>query len=686
MQSTSIKQRIIREKCDLFLRSLDSKEAIPDSASEGLCEGLAFMLFRADLIGQSEIFFNRLHRIANASEDDLKKWARLLKEYKNLFAASAVERGNKLKEKLLACLNNEEKIAKVRSEHATETEKLRKLYLIEAVKKFNTEINPAIKMKEEDLLFVEELYVFINTLLFGHDPQEVELRDNQLNLVPTRDYPKKLDVVMPDKVLCADGKHQPSDVIYEDFIFYFSYRKDELTKVLKEVIKEGDMVRVAGTDHILYLVKKNNILYSIYNGNRETGVADFKTEALLEEDITKCIFTDYDERADSMPIGLKIFRKTESDKQSRPDPAKIIDTIFTARAAQQADAKNSKNVGIEDISWDHFTGLHMAARGADSVTVGELINRGANLDAKRENGLKVLATAVFSDDVNTVKTVVNKLKQLNQSVEQVDAMGYTPFYTAVKRGSLGIVTILLDAKADPNRVNPDEVPYLLHAVRHCPWIVKPLISHGAVVTEDVLVHALQDNYLLKEYPDVALEILFNFSNTENLNKDHIQNNKAVFDMFLLEFQKSNADKKKEMIDKLFYIHDSIFNAIFLPQIEKIAELFINYGSPKYFIFLQKYVDFKSEQFRALGARLLCMAAQQGNTIMYNNLVRAGVSVTEKNNEQLTAADVLQQSSQPKVTPMISTLFLPKAKEVSLVQGTPDLATQDILSLIQSMSR
>lgn len=540
----SISQDDITKNMKTFMGEL-TNEQLPAWVAAGLCDGFAFFMFRADLIGQQDVVLQRLHRIADAPEDELRSLGRLLALYKGYFGASYDIRQENLKNKIQACHGDATLIAKVRADHAAETNALKIKYLDQAANYLakeqlessmppiiaespdemrrihDEEIKKRVAHLKEQFSFAEEFYTYINMLLFSQSPEKVYVTDKQEKSIHQKDYLKKMSVVMPDLLLEAakDSKQEDYSPIREDLNFGFVLRQNELIKFLNDFVKDGDLIRLGSTDHTMYVTKKNGTLYSIYDSNNKTGVATFESVPVAALVVRNGFFTDFAVQDQYMPFTIKIYRKTQSEPVNRPAVDTFIDEILKARAVQIG-TPNAKNVGIDDKTWDSYTALMLAARCDDHVSAEKLVALDADLGAANERAETALTFAASCGSRNVAKIIINKLVASGESVDQLDRTNATPFYYACTTGNAGICLDLLNAGADVNHrffiFNADKTssweatPLRAAVVREnvSAAVIELLLRSGAIVTETIMKEAMQNKALLAAHPEVILHMLF----------------------------------------------------------------------------------------------------------------------------------------------------------------------------------
>lgn len=135
--------------------------------------------------------------------------------------------------------------------------------------------------------------------------------------------------------------------------------------------------------------------------------------------------------------------------------------------------------------------LMNAAKEGDLESVKQLLNLGANVNAKTWNGYSPLGEALSGKSFNTAKFLIEKGADVNCKVIEYlgnDVGDYfitTPLSFACREKNLDMVKFLVDHGADVNAIGEDNMSPLSYA---CYWeqveAVKYLIDHGADVNFD----------------------------------------------------------------------------------------------------------------------------------------------------------------------------------------------------------
>ncbi len=108
------------------------------------------------------------------------------------------------------------------------------------------------------------------------------------------------------------------------------------------------------------------------------------------------------------------------------------------------------------------TALHRASMMGDSAKVLELLERGADVNAKNDYLYTPLALAVISHDFETCRVLIEH----GADVSAQRQLGFTPLYDAAADGLLDIITLLIDNGADPRQQTEYKFEPLFTAIHH----------------------------------------------------------------------------------------------------------------------------------------------------------------------------------------------------------------------------
>lgn len=464
-QVASIDQKTLNNKMDLFLKNIATKnekgelvtESMPKWAFEGLCNAYAFMIFRAEIIGEKDKHLDRLSFLSQATKKQIKKMASLLSEYKSNFQEMVKEKRSQLEKKLKECKTDQERKS-IKKEFYDGIEK-------ECVNKLSNE-------DKQLLSNANELYTFINSLLFAFDPLE------HLNLrvkgkaVTQNDFIEILDVLYPDMAL--DEKSSNVNLpIKKAASYQFSFTQEELAKLFKDLIFDGDVMRIDSSDHAMYL-SKNNGKYLLYDPNNKKGPVEFSTAEDLVSAVRNCFYTNFKHADTYLPIGIEIFEKNNI-KHTRPTSSEFIELMLKNRG---------ENLNINAKGWDGATSLSMAAWSGNADAVSVLLKNNANPEIAirdKERNFTAAHLAAGENHVSVMQVLI-KHKPSLKNIE--DNHGSTPAFDAAKLGNIEVLEVLINEKIDLNKKNDDGETLAHIAAEHGHTnVIELLAKHSAKLNE-----------------------------------------------------------------------------------------------------------------------------------------------------------------------------------------------------------
>jgi ankyrin repeat protein len=213
---------------------------------------------------------------------------------------------------------------------------------------------------------------------------------------------------------------------------------------------------------------------------RAAGIQQWRTfDPYYLPELRQTVLFGTDESIFDMLIdaGLQV-SKEEADirKQARDDDT----VLFGFAAADSGDAYELTyllDAGLSpDARLSGRTLLHVAAESGMEATVQLLLTRGADLEAKSEEGSQV---PLHWAALNGHTAVVNALTGAGAAVDTKDARGATPLHMAADKGHLETVRLLLDRGANIEARNSDGWTALFWAAAHGhPEVVRFLLAAG----------------------------------------------------------------------------------------------------------------------------------------------------------------------------------------------------------------
>lgn len=646
-----INQDVVRAKIKEFLTHLDTGEQIPNV---GHCEGFVFLLFRAQLIRKEKAFFDRLHIIANLSDANLKKMAETLSAYKKALDAVSndKERQKGYKAAIAACGTDKNKIDEVREEFVAENKQLALEICFAASKDSAQDVKKMIE-------YSEELYAFTNMLMFVQAPYKAaHLTDRQDKYtspsdysnkkgkyVDQRDYADKLNVVMPDRLMGSDA----NSVIRKELSFSFIFRKDELNNFFTKHVKEGDLIRIGSTDHVMYLTRKDGVIYNLYDSNYNTGEANFATAQLLTDDVIKQFFTNYDSQDEFVPISMDIYRSSDSAKVVRPTASSLIKDIFTDRNKKEFELHRRvvNNAGLEDQSWDNYTALSFAAREGNSEVVRDLIHtRKADLSVITGNGDSVLFCAIKSGDNATFKLVFDEYVKHKLPINITKPSGFTTMMTVINDGTYEMLEAILlqDEKIskNPNTAAIGKGKEFGYAIMYNRADMADLLfEHGFV--PDVLTWKILRNHvadMISVSPSTVLKFMLLYPVDKDVEKESVikaEHFETLMNAFNKLFKEAKPNERFHLLEQLFNCHEKFKVGLSLADHGELLRHVVMYGDAACLDLLNTNgIDMYGD---TTDNSSLHIAAMAGNRATYNALLAVGLDPAAKNKAGKTATEL-----------------------------------------------
>lgn len=433
-------------KLILFMSALQDENIL--EYSEGLCNALGFMAFRADIMGIEDKHSSRLEDIRNMKVADIVKLAELYKKYKN--AGLKIMNELPISDLITKAEIELRQLRKTKPEEKTKIESLER-QIRELREKRSQEIEEKLQQQFKSdinsMHSAENIYFFIHSLVGTFNPGSDLNLTSHGEYVRQKDWLELLSVIPPDILPSRPGeaseqKREPFFAVEKIFETAFNYTKLELldlfkNKLFSNTFLEGDYIRLGSTNHAMYLTIKNG-KFCLFDPRRieiKSNTPEEKEEALVEI-LEQRFFKNRKRNTDFMPIGISVFSKTDAEKKKieRPTPAKLINRILEQRKELNIDAK----------SWDGVTSLWMAARYGLSDIVQELAMQKADVNIKPPDDISPVELAIYFNDAKTLKI----LAQYGADVNRGNPTGLTPLHNAIRKSHTPCIKALIDLGAD----------------------------------------------------------------------------------------------------------------------------------------------------------------------------------------------------------------------------------------------
>ncbi|CAL1689721.1 unnamed protein product [Lasius platythorax] len=132
--------------------------------------------------------------------------------------------------------------------------------------------------------------------------------------------------------------------------------------------------------------------------------------------------------------------------------------------------------------WKGYTPLHLAVENGSEEIIKLLLSKGANVDAKGENGITSLHIAAERGCLQIVEHLLKHGAHVNSTYTSTSREGYTPLHLAVEKGSEEIIKLVLNRGANVDAKGENDITSLhIAAERGYLEIVEHLLKHGAHV-------------------------------------------------------------------------------------------------------------------------------------------------------------------------------------------------------------
>lgn len=475
-------QKKLEHKFLLFLNTLGEQYQL------GICNGFAFMNFRADFIGKQDEHLSRMQKFTDKEDNDIREMGELYKKYKELrgllFETDPLLSVNNQ----LSALQKEKKTDRTHQEKIT-TLKIIKYALIKTMLKEKFQPAQLEKIRE-----AEHLYIYINTTLAAFNPDEYNYQTKGYG---QKAYPELLQLLAP---VDAEGSEIQVNKVFE---IAFNFSEKELIDLFsdKKIIHPDDFFAIDSGNHTLYLSYRDGVFRLFDPGPIEIeGNTPFAlVKAIMDR------FFGLEESTDYMPIGISIFEKGSKLHEERAKAAVVIENLLATRGPHhnlngsddpvlnypavfmaaryghvsviQLLAKTDADLNASDSKGN--TPLFVAAQNNHPKVIKELAATGrVNMNDQNNRGMSAAMIAARCDQVASIKALAENKADLN-AVET--ERGYTPaMFAALHNHSLAIKT-LYESGADLNKKNPISGQTALHiAVLESNFsAIKTLICCGA---------------------------------------------------------------------------------------------------------------------------------------------------------------------------------------------------------------
>lgn len=266
--------------------------------------------------------------------------------------------------------------------------------------------------------------------------------------------------------------------------------------------------------------------------------------------------------------------------------------------------------------------LHHAAAKGHVQMVQLLVERGADVEARDVDG----ATPVFLATVHKRNTVVHLLSSLGANLRIRDFKGASLLHFAVERNNKALARFLIEKGADLESQCDAGSTALIDAVKIQDWdLVSLLLSHGADVDAADDMGATPCHFAAARANDDILEILLEY-NPDLTTKDH--SGLSPLDLAV----KNDHLSTQKIINERLPVSIAVKNESVAESIALLVALARNGPIARMLRLLETGLDVNAADFD--GRRALSSAAESGNLMVVQALVRAGadVDLADRNGE------------------------------------------------------
>lgn len=295
-----------------------------------------------------------------------------------------------------------------------------------------------------------------------------------------------------------------------------------------------------------------------------------------------------------------------------------------------------KGVKINDLNEFYSSALMMAS---DTAILQALLNNGAEINIKTNDGVSPLMKAVERGDIYAVQILLNR----GANVDIKDATGTTPLWWAASLNHTAVALALLEKGADPNaKKEVDGMTPLMYAANNGNTkLVQALLNKRAdpnlKMSTGMTALILESNN--EETIATTMQLLLDYGADVNVA------NHWGFTALHFAAQRGRIDKVNALLDKGVNVDLTNING------ETPLILAANYGHLDVVQRLQnKHADINTKEKR--GWTPLIFAAYNGHTSLVKFLLEQHATLNEKNDEGKTALMLAQEMNHPDIIVML----------------------------------
>jgi ankyrin repeat protein len=478
-------------------KGVEQKEDLPSNWEKGFCNAFAFMMLRADRIGESDKHLQRLTHLADADEKKLKKMASLVTTYDEAFRAKTNPYLDKDGKKVLpdAMQSLAKKVAECKNQ--TEITEVRNKFFSELEKSIISQLSLSA---EDNKLLAEsrELYVFIQSFIFAFNPGVMYDFHVDGRYISQLNWEDIFNVLLPDKLIKKksidaaiasniESKNDAQAPLAKAFSMFANINQAELIHIIEKSIKDQDYVSITSLHHGLYF-KRDGQKYIFYDPNNKNKPEELSTVAQLAAKITNALYS----FAYILPIEINAYKNPDVADNARPKSIDILKEIYTKRGFGR-NAEDNRDI-LHTSGADKFTDLHLAADSNNIEQLNFLLKHGASYKVVSRNNQTPLLTAFSACNTEAFEILAKA-----DPAFSINALrGGNPYlYSTIKMGNnLAMVETLIKLGADPAIDCNGDTPLALAANKGYIEIVASMLKSRHAVNINAIIDTRNDETLL----------------------------------------------------------------------------------------------------------------------------------------------------------------------------------------------
>ncbi len=420
----NIIQSTLEHKLSLFLAYAGENEHF----DEGICNGLAFMNFRADFLGLEEQNLIRMQKLMDTDDSAIEEMAKLYKDYKEIRQRQtesllSLNADLQKKTKQLDALQKAGKHSANLQHEIDRLKAMRDFYfnIINEILVLTFEPHQLEKIRE-----AEDIYAYLHMLVAASDPSyyHYEVKGN-----PQKAYVELLQLLAP-----IDAKESDLQV-NKAFEIAFNFTELELVNLFSNdrIIHVDDYIALGSGGHAMYLSYRDGI-FRLF----DPGPIDIQenTPVAVVAAIKERFYTRHKVDTEYMSIGISVFEKEES--YPRPEAVSLIEDILAERGPEH-------NVNETNNLKDHTSAVFMAAKFGHASVI-ELLTKMGKLDVNGytdQGNIPAIVAADFGFE-DVVEVLFECKADINKQHLRTSE---TPLHAAIQSSQLSVIKTLIHCGA-----------------------------------------------------------------------------------------------------------------------------------------------------------------------------------------------------------------------------------------------